>query len=254
MLYNSQSDAPQVRHRCRNPHCGASLSPPAADKRNAFCCKACETGFYRSRCRVCESLFSPRTKRRQVCWRSRCRHELQRHPEQYFGSRPNAALGHNEEENPAKSAKSCCPLRRAPAGHNEEKNLAKSSLKNGTKSDRALRHVAGPEGHEINYRILPEVPDGKANKKFWLEAERRAVAAGTILFTRDTPPLNVIGGYTWPNAPAIDLSPPPAPAPIAPIAPATPAIGDGLDGVPAFLKRTVPAAPATADHATKEAC
>jgi hypothetical protein len=62
-----------------------------------------------------------------------------------------------------------------------------------------------------------------------------------------TPPVNIIGGYRFPGAPKIDLSQPPAPA----IAPATPAIGD--DGIPSFLKRTVPAVSAIPERATEEA-
>jgi hypothetical protein len=136
-------------------------------------------------------------------------------------------------------------------GHNEEKTSLKSSPKTGTKPGRAFRHIAGPIGHPIIYAVPPEVPSWKANKKFWLEANRRAVAAGEVLFTRDTPPLNVIGGYKWPNAPAIDLSPPSAPAPIAPATPPIISIGDGLE-IPVFLKRTAPTDSAIPEHATEE--
>jgi hypothetical protein len=58
---------PPVRHYCRNPQSAESLKTPVADPRSAFCCKACERSFYGCRCRVCEGLFSPKTKRREVC-------------------------------------------------------------------------------------------------------------------------------------------------------------------------------------------
>jgi hypothetical protein len=87
--------------------------------------------------------------------------------------------------------------------HNEEKTPLKSRLKNGAKSDRGWRHVAGPEVPEINYRIPLEAPASKVNKAFadyWRQAESRA------LIQHHTPPLNVIGGFKFPGAPAIDLS------------------------------------------------
>jgi hypothetical protein len=46
------------------------------------------------------------------------------------------------------------------------------------------------------------------------------------------PPINVLGGYRFPNAPAVDLALPRATAPAAPITFA----GDDLS-IPAFLRR-----------------
>ncbi len=67
---------------------------------------------------------------------------------------------------------------------------------------------------EINLRIL-SVPVPKANRT-WLKAERRATRRALIQYT--TPPVNIIGGYRFPGAPAIDLRPSRA----APAAPAIP--------------------------------
>jgi hypothetical protein len=62
-------------------------------------------------------------------------------------------------------------------------------------------------------------------------AASRTGRPGLVLITRTTPPVNIIGGYRFPGAPAIDLRP----ARAAPPAPAIP-IGDGLE-IPLFLKR-----------------
>jgi hypothetical protein len=60
------------------------------------------------------------------------------------------------------------------------------------------------------------------------------------IFQRGMPPLNVIGGYRFPNGPAVDLSPPPRDDQIKrsdwkPCSPASP-ITDDIT-IPAFLRR-----------------
>jgi hypothetical protein len=210
MLYKHQSAPPQLRHHCRNPRCAGKLKIPTTNTRDAFCCKGCERQFYGCRCRVCEALFARKTRRRNVCWRSHCRHEFQRHPELYFGLRyPSARLGHNAS-----------------------RKAIKLGTKIGAKCSRALRIVAGPEVHEINLRIPAEVPASKADKAFedyWRSARRRA--ARCALTKRHTPPVNIIGGYQFPGAPKVDLSTPSA----------SPPVSVGADvglGIPSFLRRT----------------
>jgi hypothetical protein len=212
MLYRERVELPQLlRHRCRNPRCGSSLRVPAANPRDAFCRRSCERQFYDCRCRVCEALLNRKTKRRAVCWRAKCRYQFKRHPEDFFGSLyPREVVAHNGARNPAKpgflapvenESYPCPPA--GPVAHNEGKTPLKSRLKNSAKSDRGWRVIAGPEVPEINLRIPLEVPVSKANQafpKFWEQAESRA------LIQHDTPPVNIVGGYKFPNAPAIDLS------------------------------------------------
>jgi hypothetical protein len=72
MLYHQHPEPLQIRHRCRHPRCGSVLKVPAANPRDAFCCRGCERAFYRSRCRVCEMLIRAKTGRpnRQLSRRS----------------------------------------------------------------------------------------------------------------------------------------------------------------------------------------
>ena len=83
MLYNHPADPPQLRHRCRNPRCGGLLKNPTDDRRAAFCCEHCERAHFATRCIVCEAAIAKASRRRTVCWRSKCRHALQRHPGKY---------------------------------------------------------------------------------------------------------------------------------------------------------------------------
>lgn len=95
--------------------------------------------------------------------------------------------------------------------------------------------MAGPDVAEINLRIPPDLPVSKANiafVKYWKRLKRRA--ARRSIFKRTTPPLNVLGGYKFPNAPQIDLSP--SPAVLSPAIPAELCTGDGLE-IPPFLQR-----------------
>jgi hypothetical protein len=216
MLYSYRPDPEQIiRHRCRNPRCAGRLEKRTENRRDAFCCESCERAFFRVRCRVCEALISRKTARRAVCWRPTCRYQYKRHPEQFFGTRYPSG----------------------PMAHNGEKKPAKSTPKITTFSGRPFRVEAGPEPRAINLRIPPELPLSRANKAFqdhWQNAKRRA--DHLALIKRDTPPVNIVGGYRFQDAPAIDLGGPvvtPSPA-----QPAKPKIGGDPFDIPAFLKRT----------------
>ena len=229
MLYNSRtSEPPQVRTRCRNPRCGGKLKKPAENPRDAFCCRTCEARFYSRRCRVCEALFSPKTVRKQVCQRSRCKHELARNPELYFGLRYPRDLGHNAPK-PGSGSIS------AKLGSNGLANPIKIGVQSGAKSGRGWRVIAGPADlHPLNLQIDPTDPkiaaSNAANARFWRQA--RQAAEREALFQRDTPPLNVIGGFKFPDAPEIDWHPASSPRDRS----AEPLIGDGLE-IPPFLDR-----------------
>ena len=177
MLYNHPADPPQLRHRCRNPRCGGLLKNPTDDRRAAFCCEPCERAHFATRCIVCEAAIAKASRRRAVCWRSKCRHALQRHPGKY-----RLRVGQN-------AAKTVSATPTAGLGHNAQENSAKSTLKTGTKSGRGYRIIAGPAADPINFGNWPELP--KPRK---------------VLIGHTTPPVNVIGGYRFPDAPKVDLS------------------------------------------------
>jgi hypothetical protein len=214
MFFKQTPAPPLFRARCRNARCGDKLRSPTESPRDAFCCQRCEEAFYRNHCRVCEGQTAGKTRRRIVCWRATCRYQFKRHPELFYGSR--------------------YPYSRV--AHNEGKTSTKTIPKIATFPGRPLRITAGPEvPPEINLRIPAEAPTSKANRAF-SEHQRRAAAGA---FQRDTPPFNIVGGYQFPNAPAIDLggtNVTPSPAPLA--KPEIPQIGDDPFDIPAFLKRS----------------
>jgi hypothetical protein len=193
-----QQDNPPVRHRCRNPRCGAKLRLPVTNPRDAFCAAGCFTAFYRRRCLVCERAIIRGTERQRLCGRQKCKGEFRRHKERFFPTRyPPSGLSPNASRNPIKSA-----------------------LKTRSKAGRGFVQTAGPELSPIAFGLatLPLDPElvarlERAHRNYF-EHRRRAkrLAARKAQIKRHHPPVNLLGGYRFPDAPEIDLSPLPEPS------------------------------------------
>jgi len=156
-----------LRHYCPNVRCGARLKRPTRNPRDAFCCAGCFRSYYRGRCLVCERPFKRKTERRQVCDRSQCRHEFQRHRERFEGARyPTSGLGHNGV-----------------------RSANKTGLKIDDRDGRAFRLVAGPDLSAVGFRLATLPP--------YSHLPRPA------LIRRHSSPLNVLGGYRFSDAPRV---------------------------------------------------
>jgi hypothetical protein len=140
--FDPPQDSPLVRHRCRNPKCGAKLKLPVTNSRDAFCAAGCFTAFYRRRCLVCERAIIRGTERQILCGRQKCKGEFRRHKERFFPARyPPLVLSPNALGNPIKSG-----------------------LKIGTKRGRPFRQIAGPELSPRSFHLatLPLGPETAA--------------------------------------------------------------------------------------------
>jgi hypothetical protein len=101
--------------------------------------------------------------------------------------------------------------------------------------------IAGPIFSESSFRAATLPLDSetaayyaRSRKTAIAERDRQPVSA-PLIGPRD-PPANLVGGYRFPNAPEIDLSPiGPAPVKSAPIH----VVGDPL-AIPDFLRRAMP--------------
>lgn len=83
----------ELRHYCRNPKCRSKLKEPTSNLRDAFCARGCSTGFYRTRCRVCEEKFERKNDREHVCGQRKCRNAFSNRRGDFFGSRyPEARI------------------------------------------------------------------------------------------------------------------------------------------------------------------
>jgi hypothetical protein len=227
-LPTKPASAPGLRHRCRNPRCGLKLRPPTDRLLDAFCCRTCFESFYQSRCLVCERPIERKTGRRQVCGRSKCRHEFQRHRERFSSTRyPALVLGHN-------------------ASRSAHSTDLKSRSKDGRPLTQAYRQIAGPTLSSTPLRLASLLLDpdfaariARANAhevEARAKAKRKAQRTATI--KRRHSPVNVLGGYRFPSAPTVDLSPTDPPAEWAIQSRWKPA-GDGAEvpDIPDFLRR-----------------
>jgi len=170
-------DSNSIHHRCRNPRCKTWLKEPVENPRDAFCCASCEVGFYRTHCRVCEKALgaAKRTSRRELCGKRKCINEFR-------GDRKRAQL-----------VSRYYPL---AVTSKPEKSSTKSTLKTGIKSD-----LGFTIGADYDREVLRD--NLRTNAKLW---------DATALIGPNDPPINILGGFRFPNAPAVDPNPiPPNP-------------------------------------------
>jgi hypothetical protein len=172
--------AQDLRHHCRNPRCRMKLKEPVGNPRDAFCTKGCHSSFYLHRCVACEQPFKRRQENQRICRKPRCRNDWQ-------------------------------------AGVVRSRYLVSSSVKLASKTPDFI----GLKRADKRDRP-PHIPDGpnctwEGGEYRRLEAKNRAALrehfrelAKQCLIQPHHPPVNVLGGYRFPGAPTIDLSPLPA--------------------------------------------
>jgi hypothetical protein len=100
------------------------------------------------------------------------------------------------------------------------------------KTDRAWRKVTGPEQSDRQLRLATTDANAVERSNRTTNRQHRRAAGTAALIQRDTMPVNIVGGYKFPNAPQIELT---AGDPQSRQNP-TLAIADG-DDLPAFLDR-----------------
>ena len=172
------SDAPRLR--CRDPRCQCALPEPA-EHRQAFCARGCYTHFYRTRCKVC----GEPSKNGRLCSNA-CRYAHRQNPALYaFRAIKNHGM--------------------APNGFNARARLT-SPYKTGLK---ARAKSVGPtlSDDEFWLATLPLHSIDAARVKRANEPERirreTSWIRPPVLFGPDTLPLNLIGGWRFPDAPPI---------------------------------------------------
>jgi hypothetical protein len=145
---NQQQATEDLRHRCRNPHCRAQLPVPVSNPRNAFCCRACYTGFYRVRCLICEQPIERNSANQKVCGKRKCRAALKR-----FVGR-DTSIVHSGSNSP-------------------DISTAKSAIRR----DRAWVVVAGPK-LPLWQLLCAKVPDGPGGR--WEGGEYQRIEAKNV--------------------------------------------------------------------------
>jgi hypothetical protein len=203
----------ELRHHCRR--CRLKLKEPVENPRSAFCCRGCYRQFFAKRCLVCEKEMGRTAGHQKLCRSVACRREY-RHivahqTEGKFGAKPQCT---SDGGSPSANA-----IKKGVCG--PEKTDRPWRLLAGSLSDTELHAASLPTDKATASRV------DRTNRAFWREAR-----SATLI---QLPPINVIGGYRFAGAPAIDLSssaPTTSARPVAPTAP----VSDALD-IPSFLAR-----------------
>jgi hypothetical protein len=173
----------EARRHCRR--CRVKLAEPVENPRSAFCCRGCYRQFYAKRCLACEREMDRTAGHQKLCGSATCRREYRamvaHHIGGKFDERPQGTFdGGSPSANPIKQGV-CGP----------------------EKADRPWRQVAGPALSPVELRLATAPIDkataarvGRANRDYARDDTR-------TLIKRGRPPLNVRGGYKWPDAPSI---------------------------------------------------
>jgi hypothetical protein len=182
----------ELRHYCRHPRCRSKLKEPVENPREAFCARGCHTSFYRKRCMACEQPMERKREGQQLCGRQKCESQLKT-------LKAYLMLGRFHPSTPPKKADSDQPQGAAVEGSG-------NPIKPGTflpvKTDRGWRQVAGPV---VDVRLAAiRADDGlkhadRVNRGHWRDAGNAAA------IQHHHAPVNVVGGYKFPDAPAVDI-------------------------------------------------
>jgi len=176
----------RVYHFCRNPRCGSKLAAPVSNPREAFCTRGCHSSFYRNRCLVCDQRMERKSEHQKLCGKRKCRNafrvlcDLGRYYEARNVSRPS-------------------------------KNVDFIDPKEAPKADRPWRIVAGQELTPTQLRCATVGGEeaveaiNRTNARHW--RENCLIQPHHPLIQPHHPPVNILGGYKFPDAPTIDLSP-----------------------------------------------
>ena len=165
---------------CRNRKCRTKLKPAVSNPREAFCSRGCHTSFYLRRCLVCEGSLQRRNKTQRVCRKARCRNAW----------RAKAGFGRYSP---------CTAVSSAP------KTLNSIGSKWPPKPDRPWRQIAGPKLSPSQLHCgLVGAKEAIAeahlkNSRYWRKNNAKA------LIQPHHPPINILGGYKFPNAPDVKL-------------------------------------------------
>jgi hypothetical protein len=158
----------------------------------------------------------------QLCGRRKCEG-------QFKTLKAHMMLGRHHPSTPTENAG---PVNDAGAAVDASVNPIKPGTFLPLKTVRAWRRVAGRELGDRQLRLATADANAVERSNRTTNRQHWRAAGSAALIQRDTMPVNIVGGYKFPNAPQIGLT---AGDPQSPPNP-TLAIADG-DDLPAFLDR-----------------
>ena len=197
------------RDFCRHRICRTKLKAPVSNPREAFCARGCHTSFYLNRCLSCEGPIQRRNKTQRVCQKSQCRNAW----------RAKAGFGRYLPSTVVSSA---------------SKTPISIGSKWAPRQDRAWDQIAGPKltASQLHCGLVGAVQAvAEADQKNRPHWRKRSAEA---LIQRHHPPVNILGGYRFPDAPDVKLREEKEPG--FALTTSSTKSDDNLD-IPGFLKR-----------------
>jgi hypothetical protein len=155
-----------LRHYCRFERCRSRLAAPVENTHRAFCTRGCHLSFYRHRCLVCEKDLPKGPANRKICKSVKCRAAYRRLPHVYHFA--------ENVQRPLETSIKSGPEKRLVAGQ---------------ASATALRLASLPLDPATAARVARDNAKATENPK--------------ALFQGRTPPLNLIGGHRFADAPGL---------------------------------------------------
>ena len=175
------------RHHCRNPRCRLKLKEPVENPRSAFCCQGCYRQFFAKRCLACEREMERTAGHQKLCRSVACRREYRdivaHGIEGKFGAKPQCTSD----------------------GGSPSANPIEIGVRGSEKTDRPLRVIAGILS-DTELRLASVSVDRVTAARIDRLNRGYARADSTTLIKRHHPPVNIVGGYRFPDAPNIDVS------------------------------------------------
>jgi hypothetical protein len=168
-----------LRHHCRNPRCRLKLKGPVENRRSAFCCRGCYRQFYAKRCLVCEEPLERTTPNKLLCGRRACARD-------FNGLKAHGIVGRYY---PHKA---------------DERNPITTGTISRLQTDQGWRVVAGSlTPAELRLAIVGAEHATRNNRG---KREQYREAGTEALINGHHPPVDVAGGFEFPNAPAVSLT------------------------------------------------
>jgi hypothetical protein len=162
-------------HYCR--HCRSKLQAPISNRHQAFCTAGCHASFYRKRCLVCEGYRGTFT--RKLCHKPACRNKYRRNRAFFDFDRSSKGGGSGVRQTDFRSA-------------HFSGLISGWFVVAGPGFGSSALHCATVGAEEAI------ATTNCANLRHWRE---------NCLIQPHHPPVNILGGYEFPDAPTIDLSP-----------------------------------------------
>ena len=198
------------RALCRNQRCRSKLASSTDNHHKAFCSQYCYDQFYRWKCAVCEKELPQKGRPRKLCRSRKCRLDYRNFRPTYLLSDGSGLPQEPKRKSDSKSPRKTGTFFRIGDGPGWRWEARANEHRLFLRDDHVVTISGAEGGWRITYPHMIPIQSALS-----LEAARK-LALHVALWTLDlnrrkarpkskAPPLNLIGGYRFPDAPGLEL-------------------------------------------------